>query len=52
MTVRFACGHQGDVDPDAEATDVQCRTCGEHRIARVTAPPPRVRGACSSPLKR
>ena len=44
----FACGHQTAVD---EHDDVQpiCLTCGDHRIQRVQARPPRFRGACRGP---
>ena len=51
MIVRFACGHRVDIDPEAEQKNIQCH-CGEVRISRVVAPNPRVRGECSSPLKR
>lgn len=46
VTVRFACGHQHDVD---SATAPQCKTCGETRVQRVTAPKPVFRGSCSGP---
>lgn len=41
VTVRFACGHQADVETiDAPV----CRTCGETRVQMVKAPPPRFTG--------
>lgn len=52
MIVRFACGHRADIDAEAEQNNVHCPACGEVRISRVVAPNPRVRGECSSPLKR
>lgn len=51
MTVRFACGHQMPVKGDVEQKDLRC-VCGETRVSRVDAPPPRVRGTCTSPLKK
>ena len=51
MTIRFACGHQAQVTGDETQSDVRC-ACGETRISRVDAPPPRITGACSSPLKK
>lgn len=51
ITVRFACGHEQSVPDSTEATP-QCQTCGEHRIQRTTAPPPRFRGMCAGPLKK
>ena len=51
MTVTFACGHTGQVTGEEDRADVRCR-CGEIRITRVDAPPPRITGECSSPLKK
>jgi hypothetical protein len=46
VTVRFACGHQANV----ETVDApQCVICGETRVQMVKAPQPRIRGAVSSP---
>lgn len=47
MRVRFRCGHEGHVSETAE-TPPTC-ACGETRVARTFAPPPRFRGACSGP---
>ena len=49
ITLTFACGHVGrwqDGDPDP-----RCPVCGEARIARVQAPPPRITGAVILPTK-
>jgi len=49
ITLTFACGHAGrwqDGDPDP-----RCPVCGETRIARVQAPPPRITGAVVLPRK-
>ncbi len=49
VTVRFACGHApADVDT-ANDTPPVCTVCGERRIGRTFAPPPRFRGACQGP---
>lgn len=48
ITVRFACGHQQDVDPAEQAAPI-CRVCGELRVQRVTAPAPVFRGAVKGP---
>lgn len=47
ITVRFACGHDGAVSESATTTPV-CG-CGESRVTRVRARPPRFTGACSGP---
>lgn len=49
IRVTFACGHVVTVSESAE-TPPQC-DCGERRVSRVKAPPPRFRGACETPLK-
>jgi hypothetical protein len=48
IDIRFLCGHGGRVGVNQVASPV-CPTCGETRIARVSAPPPKFRGACSGP---
>lgn len=50
MTIRFACGHQATVSLATDEPPI-C-ACGETRITRVEAPPPRITGAGSSPLKK
>jgi len=46
VRVRFACGHgQAWAEGDAPV----CATCGERRVARVQAPPPRFRGVVQGP---
>jgi hypothetical protein len=48
IRLRFACGHSLNL----EATDNQppnCPTCGEKRVQRTFAPPPRFTGFCSGP---
>jgi hypothetical protein len=53
MIVRFACGHRADVNPDAPGfTTPQCPQCRETRVTVVDAPPPRITGIGSSPLKK
>ena len=47
IRLRFACGHEGTVGGDA-TTAPRC-PCGETRIARTFARPPRFTGACSGP---
>ena len=47
IVVTFTCGHRTDVGLN-DAAPV-CRVCGETRVARSSAPPPRFRGACSGP---
>ncbi len=47
VTVRFACEHELKVGDNPAATP-QC-SCGEKRVTRVHAPPPRFSGACSGP---
>lgn len=49
IQILFACGHQTSVD-EHEADQPICLTCGERRIQRVHARPPRFRGACRGPL--
>ena len=48
ITVRFACGHVGQVSATSDAMPV-CRDCGHTQIARVKARAPRFVGACSGP---
>lgn len=48
IRVTFACGHEAVVGSNADAAP-SCVLCGEHRVARVTAPPPRFSGACRGP---
>ena len=50
IAVRFACGHVQKVSETNDAAPI-CAVCGEHRVSSVTAPPPRITGQCSSPLK-
>lgn len=47
VTVVLACGHQMTAADDAETAPI-C-ACGERRIGRVFAPPPRIRGVASGP---
>ena len=47
IRVRFLCGHEGTVKETDDAVPV-C-PCGETRIARTFARPPRFTGACSGP---
>lgn len=49
MVIRFACGHLAKVSPTIQDAPV-CPECGERRIARVSAPPPSIRGVCSGPI--
>lgn len=48
IQVTFLCGHGVSVD-EHEADSPVCLTCGERRIQRVSARPPRFRGACQGP---
>lgn len=48
MKIRFACGHEQAVSETAEAAPL-CYECGESRVTRVQARPPRFTGACSGP---
>jgi predicted RNA-binding Zn-ribbon protein involved in translation (DUF1610 family) len=48
ITVRFTCGH-GTTVGEQVTTAPTCPTCGETRIARTLARPPRFTGACSGP---
>jgi len=45
MTVTFACGHTATV----ESTDTPVCHCGERRVSRVDAPPPRFHGVATGP---
>lgn len=46
VTVRFACGHQQDV----ETVDApRCADCGETRVQMVKAPKPTFRGTVRGP---
>ena len=47
ITLTFACGHVGTWQ-DGDAAP-RCPVCGEARIARVVAPPPRFTGAVVLP---
>lgn len=47
ISIRFACGHTLDADPDKAAPICHC---GEKRIALVKAPPPRIVGTATGPL--
>ena len=48
IQVLFACGHNMDLDDSVSSAPV-CPTCGESRISRTTAPPPRFTGWCRGP---
>jgi len=48
ITVRFACGHEVELDATETDTPV-CPKCREIRISRVQAPSPRFRGMGSGP---
>ncbi len=48
IQIVFACGYRLDVDEGASSAPV-CPTCGEPRISRTIAPPPRFTGWCSGP---
>lgn len=50
IQIRFACGHGTGVSSEAQDKPY-CPECGETRIARVLAPPPKIRGLGTSPLK-
>lgn len=50
ITIVFACGHR--LDWADEKTQPVCPECGDRRVSRVTAPPPRFRGVGSSPLSQ
>lgn len=47
VSVKFACGHTLDADPDKAAPICHC---GEKRIALVKAPNPRIVGTATGPL--
>ena len=47
ITVRFACGHTGNVGLNQTASPV-CH-CGETRVTQTVARAPRFSGACSGP---
>lgn len=49
MTVTFRCGHTARFERDVTDAPV-CAECGERRISRVQAPPPRITGAARGPL--
>lgn len=42
IRVTFVCGHARSLGSDADKSSVECELCGERRVARVHAPPPRV----------
>lgn len=48
ITVRFGCGHEGHVSETASSVPV-CEQCGDKRVSRTKARPPRFVGACSGP---
>lgn len=48
MSVRFACGHATTMWA-ANPSEPICPECGETRVTRIGAPPPRFRGACAGP---
>jgi hypothetical protein len=48
IRVRFVCGH-GAQTGESAMTAPTCPTCGETRVARTFARPPRFTGACSGP---
>ena len=48
ITVRFACTHQANVDPNVSESP-QCAECGETRISHVKAPAPVFRGFVTGP---
>jgi hypothetical protein len=45
--VRFACGHGLRMETGIEVPE--CPQCGETRVARVSAPPPKFRGTVLGP---
>lgn len=47
ITVTFACGHR--LSGSDQMTDPVCPTCGERRVTRVAAPPPRFTGVVHGP---
>ena len=47
IKVRFVCGHSGEVSETA--TLAPTCGCGETRVARTFASPPRFTGSCSGP---
>lgn len=47
ITVRFICGHGAQLGAQQEAP--VCPSCGETRVARTSAPPPKFRGVASGP---
>ena len=47
IRLTFACGHRFTLD-DANTAPL-CPACGERRVSRVTAPPPRFVGCCQGP---
>jgi hypothetical protein len=47
VTLKFACGHTLTTVMPPETAE--CPTCGDLRVSRVTAPPPRFRGTVSGP---
>lgn len=49
IRVTFACGHQQPV-ADTVTDPPVCRTCGERRVQRVAAPPPRFRFLEAAPV--
>ena len=48
IRLTFACGH---AVPFKEGDTAPICPCGETRITRTNAPPPRFSGVCASPLK-
>jgi len=48
IRLTFACGHAFSID--AAVSDAPlCPACGERRVSRVTAPPPKFVGCCQGP---
>jgi hypothetical protein len=48
ITVRFKCGHGGQVSETADSAPV-CQICGETQVTRTVARAPHFRGTCSGP---
>lgn len=48
ISVYFSCGHPPTMWQDGDG-DPRCPLCGDRKIARVSAPPPRITGAVILP---
>lgn len=48
ISIRFVCGHASSVGLTSPSDPI-CPACGEARIARTSAPPPRFTGTCRGP---